>query len=101
MNHIFTIPKKYLEPLEHILEWHKRNYKDLEFKTRIKRLLDYLYSANKSTDKISIELDEKIYWYYIEGVLSDAKNYYQEIEVDKATICEIYDWANENYLQNK
>ena len=98
---MLIIPKKHLEPLEHILEWHKRNYNDLEFKTRIKRILDYLYSADKSTDKISIELDEKIYWYYIEGVLSDAKNYYQEIEVDKTTICEIYDWANENYLQNK
>ena len=76
-------------------------FNDFEFKTRIERLLDYLYSADKSTDKISIELDEKIYWYYIEGVLSDAKNYYQEFKVDKATICEIYDWANENYLQNK
>lgn len=98
---MFIIPKKYLESLEQIFEWHKRNYNDAEFKTRIERLLDYLYSTNKSTDVISIDLDEKTYWYYIEGVLSDAKIYYQEIEIDKTAIYEIYDWANKNYLQNK
>ncbi len=98
---MLIIPQKYLEPLERIFEWHKRNYNDIEFKTRIERLLDHLYSADKSTAEISIDLDEKTYWYFIEGTLSDAKTYYQEIGIDKTAIYEIYDWANENYLKNK
>ena len=98
---MLTIPKNYLEPLEHILEWHRRNYSEIGFIFNIEHLLSAIDSADKSTDKISINLDGETYWLCIRESVYDAKMNAPIVGIKNSDILEIYDWANENYLQNK
>ena len=98
---MLTIPKKYLESLKRILEWHKRNYSEIDFIIYIEHLISAFDFANKSTDEISINLDGKSYWYYIRESVYDAKMNIPLDGIETKDIVEIHEWANENYLHSK
>lgn len=87
------ILKKYNQDIQKMVDWHLSSYMpSVELNIMLNRILEH-FSTRNMVDGVA-QLEEKEL-YYLKECASDAINYADECGIDKDTLWNIADWAQE------
>lgn len=87
------IPKKYNQDIQKMIDWHLSVYMpSIEFDIMLNRILEHFFTRNLVDGVAQLEEKELS---YLKDCASDAINYADECGIDKDTLWNIADWAQE------